>query len=155
MEKLAESLDIDVEVEQDMGKVVTTIEIINGDDEGAFRRGTIPESAIRRVKLEALVDTGSTALSISESDILKLGLPIHSEVISRFANGQTVKRKVYGPANLVCMKRKVIAFVLGGFPNTPALLGQIPLEALDFHIDPTNRRLIPNPDSPDMPLYHM
>jgi hypothetical protein len=33
--------------------------------------------------------------------------------------------------------------------DLPPLLGQIPLESLDFVIDPRNQRLAPNPESPD------
>ena len=33
--------------------------------------------------------------------------------------------------------------------NVPDLLGQIPLELLDFVVDAKNRKLIPNPDHGD------
>lgn len=39
--------------------------------------------------------------------------------------------------------------------KTYALLGQIPLEALDFHFDPLGQRLLPNPDFPDRRLSEM
>ena len=36
-----------------------------------------------------------------------------------------------------------------------ALLGQIPLESLDFWVDPSGQRLVPNPESPDVQLSKM
>ena len=36
--------------------------------------------------------------------------------------------------------------------ETQILLGQIPLEAMDFIVDPKSGELMPRPESPDMPL---
>ncbi|NQE53630.1 hypothetical protein C5S29_08550 [ANME-1 cluster archaeon GoMg3.2] len=36
--------------------------------------------------------------------------------------------------------------------GTQILLGQIPLEAMDLIVDPKTGKLMPHPESPDMPL---
>jgi hypothetical protein len=45
------------------------------------------------------------------------------------------------------------AFVLPA--GATALIGQIPLEALDLIVDPKSREVMVNPASPDMPLLDL
>jgi hypothetical protein len=35
------------------------------------------------------------------------------------------------------------------------LLGAVPLEEMDWHVSPQERRLLPNPESPDEPLLSL
>ena len=40
-------------------------------------------------------------------------------------------------------------------PTAEALIGQIALEGMDLHVDCVNRRLIPSPNSPILPLLNL
>jgi predicted aspartyl protease len=140
----------------EMGKVMVEIELVNPIDEGMHRLGHLKANEVRRIKLSALVDTGASLLSIPESDLQKLGLPVLREAVSRYANGQTAKRKIYGPAVVHVMGRNGSVSVLAGHPGMPALLGQLPLEELDFMVDPKRQRLVPgHPESPDVQLVEV
>jgi predicted aspartyl protease len=77
------------------------------------------------VEVEALVDTGATRLQLKPSVIRGLGLEKVDNVISQTSNGRA--RRAVGE-------------------NVPNLVGQIPLEYLDFVVDSKKRKLIPNPE---------
>ena len=84
----------------DMGKVFVEVELVNTYDEEACRLGTLKAAQIRRTKVNVLVDTGATAMSIPDEEIKKLGLPLFKKVNTRFASGQVVSRNVYGPVKI-------------------------------------------------------
>ncbi len=136
----------------EMGKVTVDIELSNYRDREDCEAGKLGTDKVRAVKLSALVDTGSTML-IAPAEVIKiLGLHRIRTTRSRIADGKIIERGVYGPARLALMGREVLVEVAEGPSSIPVLLGQIPLESLDFHIDPKGQRLIPNPESPDMAL---
>jgi hypothetical protein len=68
----------------------------------------------------------------------------------RIANGETIEVRYVGPVKIGLMGREVYtgAMVMGN----EVLLGAIPLEDLDLHVDPRRGRLMPNPESPDRPM---
>ncbi|MGD2086347.1 MAG: hypothetical protein PVH61_09210 [Candidatus Aminicenantes bacterium] len=53
------------------------------------------------------------------------------------------------------MGRQTECRVLIKKPGAPVLVGQIPLEDLDFLIDMTKEDLVVNPESPFMPMAYM
>ena len=141
---------------ENMGKVVVEVELINSYDAEKCEDGLLKPELVRRMKLPTLVDTGSTLLSIPEDEIKKLGLRLFKEVQSRFANGQTAMRKIYGPVVIKLMGRSDIVLAMAGHPGMPALLGQIPLEGLDLMVDSKRQRLVPgHPDFPDVQLVEV
>ena len=137
-----------------VGKVVVEVEIVNYDDEADLRRGFIKTDKVRRAIVPMLIDTGMTSMSLPEDVIEKLGLSVLKEVKSRFANGQSAMRKVYGPVHLSIMGRDAYTSTLASHAGVPPLLGQIPLEGLDLMVDSKRQRLVPgHPDSPDVQMY--
>ena len=139
-----------------MEKVVVDIELLNSYDDESCQKGVLRPDQVRRITIPALVDKGATLLSIPEDDIKKMGLSVVKEVNSRFANGQTAIRKVYGPVKIKLMGRVDVVLALAGHPGLPALLGQIPLEGLDLMVDSKRQRLIPgHPDYPDSQLVEV
>ena len=140
---------------QAMGKVVVEIEVVNSEDVGLQRRSLLTSGEVRRAKLMALVDTGATMISIPEDAIERLGLPVVRQATSKYADGRTERRNIYGPATLNLLGRTCTVDVLSSHTGQPALLGQLPLEGLDLLVDPRRQRLIPNPESPDMPMVDM
>src|SRR5438045_8302799 len=59
-----------------MGFVYAEIELISGDDLALHRRGFLSEDKIKRIKVNALADSGSYILVISEHLRDQLDLPI-------------------------------------------------------------------------------
>jgi len=102
----------------------------------------------RSIKADALVDTGATRLYLRSSVIKALGLKKAGEVDSKTTNGVR-RRAVFQPVQLELMGRNGIFEAVEVDDSVPNLLGQIPLEYLDFVIDPKGRKLIPNPEHGD------
>ena len=121
---------------------------------GVFRvdfslaNASLPGRAEQDVR--AVVDTGSMHLSITPLIAKQLGLVAVDTRSVRVADGRLVEAPYVGPIKLQLMGRSVFtaAIVLDGEP----LLGAIPLEDLDLHVDPQRMRLVPNPESPDRPM---
>ena len=130
-----------------MGKVTVTIKLTNqGDLVAAHRK--LSKAKPRVVEVEALVDTGATRLYLKPSVIRALGLEKVDTVVSQTTNGPT-RRAVYEPVRLEVQGRYGNFDVVDIGENVPNLLGQIPLEYLDFVVDSKNRKLIPNPEHGD------
>jgi clan AA aspartic protease len=108
------------------------------------RKGLLPPDQIRRIEVDdALVDTGATGLSMPRRLIQQLGLdPLRTRTALTSAGNVTVQ--VYGTARLTIQGRDCPIDVSEVADGCPVLIGQIPLEALDFVVDPA-RRLIGNP----------
>jgi len=135
--------------EDEVGKVTVEIQLTSDRDIGKAADGALPADKIRSTKVQAIVDTGATILVLPLSVIEQLGLPVIREARSRFADGRSMMRKIYGPIKLEVQRRVAIVEALCAPEGVPALLGQVPLELLDLLVDSKNRRLIPNPESSD------
>ena len=126
-----------------MGKVVVTIKLTNLKDlflnSAGARRGKP-----REMQVETLVDTGATRLYLKPSVIKRLGLQRVDTVRSRTTNGDAIRYK-YEPVQLELMGRWENFDVIEGPEHVPNLLGQVPLEVLDFVVDSKGQKLIPNP----------
>src|SRR4051812_41611290 len=107
-----------------MGKVQVEVELSSTEDEALLRRGMIQPNQLRRTKVSMLVDTGATLMSIPEEEMRKLDLPVFKEMTSRYANGQSSIRKVYGPVRIQIMGRETAVLTLASHPGMPCLLGQ-------------------------------
>ncbi len=130
-----------------MGKVIVKIKLTNQGDLVALHR-KLSKAKPRSVEIEALVDTGATRLYLKPSVIKALGLEKVDEVISQTTNGPA-KRSVYESVRLEVQGRYGDFNVVDIGESVPNLLGQIPLEYLDFVVDSKNRKLIPNPEHGD------
>ena len=130
-----------------MGKVIVKIKVTNLFDLGARHR-KLSTAAPREVEVEALVDTGATRLYLKPSVIRALGLEQVDSVISQTTNGPA-QRGVYEPVRLEVQGRFGNFDVMDVSERVPNLLGQIPLEYLDFVVDAKNCNLIPNPEHGD------
>ena len=128
-----------------MGKVVVTASIENAEDLALAARGIIPLEEVRRIEVhDALVDTGATMLCMPKRLIQQLGLrPFRTRRILSSAGLATVQ--MYGCVRLTIQGRECTTDVIELPDDCPVLIGQIPLEALDFVVDPNTQRLIGNP----------
>ncbi len=127
-----------------MGHTIETIKVQNAYDIYDAKQKRIPESEIRTIEVEAIVDTGTTYVCLSRKDIEKLGLPFHKNVEIKTANGKA-SRRTYEGAKIFLNDRTFVMEVMENDNDTPALIGYLLLEALDLVVDPKTQKAIPNP----------
>jgi len=130
-----------------MGRIVVRVKLTNYVEQ-QLKMLKLLKGQPRWVESEALVDTGATRLYLKSSVIRALGLKKEGEVISKTTNGSR-RRAVYQPVRLDLMGRHGAFQVVEVGEDVPNLLGQIPLEYLDFVVDPKRQKLIPNPEYGD------
>lgn len=126
-----------------MGKIIVRIKLTNHGDLVAVRR-KLSKARPRTLEVEALADTGATRLYLKPSVIQKLGLERTDTVRSKTTNGDAIRYK-YEPVQLELMGRRENFDVVEVPEEVPNLVGQVPLEVLDFVVDPRGQKLIPNP----------
>jgi predicted aspartyl protease len=130
-----------------MGKVIVKLKLTNYL-EMELKRLKLLKTKPRTVEAEALVDTGATRLYLQSGLIKALGLRKTSDIRSKTTNGVR-RRSVFQPVQLELMGRNGAFEVVEIDDDVPNLLGQIPLEYLDFVVDPKGQKLIPNPEHGD------
>ena len=126
-----------------MGKVIASFTLTNYADLVA-KQLKVLKGKPRTVEVEALVDTEATRLYLKPSIIKALGLSKTGTVNSRTTKGNRT-RGVYSPVKMELLGREGNFDVVDIDEDVPSLLGQIPLEYLDFIIDPKSRCLRGNP----------
>lgn len=123
-----------------MGIVYTTLKIRNAINKGNF------------VEINAKVDTGAIMLVIPQQLADELNLPITRKQTVKYANEQRDNLNVVWGVELeVCGRKGVFEAVVQPNKNY-ALLGAIPMEALDLIVEPATLGIYPNPRSPEMPM---
>ena len=127
-----------------MGRVIVQIKLTNYVEE-QMKKLKLLKGQPHSVETEALVDTGATRLCLQSRVIRALGLRKEGEIVSRTTNGRR-KRAVYQAARLDLMGRHGNFDVVEVDDEVPNLLGQVPLEVLDFVVDPKRQKLIANPE---------
>ena len=132
-------------MESTMGRVTTPALIENLEDLWMADRGLQTAESVRRVQVEdALVDTGAMILSLPTNVIQQLGLKSTGQKRTMTAGGPRLA-SVFQAVRLHVQDRDCIVEVLEVPDAVPVLIGQVPLEILDFVVDMPNRRLIGNP----------
>jgi len=128
-----------------MGRVVVSAKIENLVDYLEVMQGKKKPEEIRTLAMDdALVDTGATTLSMPKRLITQLGLlPLRARP-SRTAAGSRMVQ-VYAAVRLTVQGRECTCDVVEVADDCPVLIGQVPLELLDFVVDPQLQLLIPNP----------
>jgi clan AA aspartic protease len=128
-----------------MGRVTVAAKIENWGDLYMVEKGLIQPDHVHRIEVsDALVDTGAAALSMPKSLIDQLGLIPFRSRTARTSAGM-VTFKVYGAARLTVQGRECQVDVVELPEGSSVLIGQVPLELLDFVVDPRNQCLIGNP----------
>jgi len=112
------------------------------------RRHIIGEDEIKRMHINALVDTGSHMLCINETIQEQLQFPVVEKRKAQLANSSVLECDVVSMVELKFKNRRTIcnAMVLPG--DSEPLLGAIPLEDMDVLIHPLRQELIVNPEHP-------
>ena len=133
-----------------MGEIRTKVTLTNALDEALARRGKLPPEEVRRIEVDALVDTGAIRTVIPPQLVQELGLAIRGQRVAEYADGRKESVGVTEPLVVECLHRDTLeeALLLGD----DVLVGQTVLAKLDLLADCANRRLIPNPAHPNQPV---
>ncbi len=119
------------------------------------KRGLIPPEQVRRITVpDALVDTAATLLSLPTRLIQQLGLTKTStkRVTSSTGGGEAA---VYDAVRLTIKDRFCTMDVMELPDDVPVLIGQLPLEHLDFVVNLRSRSLIGNPTHGGEHVYEL
>jgi clan AA aspartic protease len=138
-----------------VGRVITEATIESLEDLWALRNGQRKPEDVRRVTVpDALVDTGATLLSLPTRLIRQLGLKERSKKRVTSSSG-VVETGLYDAVRLTIQGRECTMDVMEVPDDVPVLIGQIPLEHLDFVIDPRSRTLTGNPAHGGEHMYEL
>jgi predicted aspartyl protease len=128
-----------------MGRVIVEARIENLADILNGPSDIATAANVRAVDVkEALIDTGASNLGMPSRLIEELGLKPLGTRYARIPGGSK-NFSVYGGVRLNVMGRNCICDVLELPDECPVLIGQVPLEILDFLVDPVGQKLIGNP----------
>jgi len=139
-----------------MGRVTVSLRLENMADLLLAERGIIPPEQIHSLEVpDALVDTGATYLCMPLGNIQQLGFdrPLATRQSQTAAGVRTVG--IYGPAKLTIQGRFCSVDIAEVADGCPVLIGQVPLELLDFVVDPQKRELTGNPRHGGQPMIEV
>ena len=136
-----------------MGEVRTTVKINYATDVGMHRRGMVPADHVRRVTVEAVVDTGAVRSCIPVDLEEELGLATIRHINAQMANGQVESVELTEATYIDIMGRVATEsfLVLGG----EVLIGQTALESTDLLVDRDRQKVITNPDHPNSAIIRI
>lgn len=104
------------------------------------------------VECDALVDCGAIDLCLPVELVERLRLePLGSASVIT-ADGSQHEYRLVGIVECEVGGRRCFAQVIELPRGAQPLLGGVPMEHMDWHVSPLERRLVPNPRSPDKPL---
>jgi clan AA aspartic protease len=131
-----------------MGLVYADIELVNAGEIFLAQKGYIKPTEVKRMNVNALVDTGASTLTINENIKIQLDLIELDEREVILADGSRQKLPIVGPIEIRFENRKTTtsAVVVPGADKI--LLGVIPIEDMDILIDARQEKLIINPKTP-------
>lgn len=129
-----------------MGKVLVTARLENLEDLYRVSQGSLPTEQVRCVEVtDALVDTGATGLLLLRRLIAQFGLqPLRAPQARTIAG--SVPLQVYRAVRLTIQDRDCISDVAEIGDEHSVVIGQVPLELMDWVVDPRGQRLIGNPE---------
>jgi predicted aspartyl protease len=130
---------------RDVGRIVVPMRVENLGDLELVVRGNLTADQVRSLEVEALVDTGAKYVGLPASLIKQLGLHYSYSKHARTAAG-LIEQRIYSAVQVYVHDRFAISDVSELPEDSPGLLGQIPLELMDFWIDTTNQKLVGNPE---------
>ena len=121
-----------------MGLIYTDIELINPK-----------KSALKPMKVKALVDTDAVTVCIPERIVIQLQMNELEKREVTTAEGRVIEVPYAGPLQVHFENRNCFtgALVMGD----SVLLGSVPLEDMDLIINPRLRKVTVNPNSPNIP----
>ena len=134
-----------------MGEIRARLVLENQRDRVLADAGHLDSARIRRVEIDALVDTGAVMTLLPQDVVEALGLPLDGTITVTLANEDTIELPRARLLSLALGDRQMDTDCLVGPPRCEPLLGQLVLERLDLILDPVKRVVSPRPESPFRP----
>jgi predicted aspartyl protease len=131
-----------------MGEVRARVVLENQADRILADAGHLESARVRRVELDALVDTGAVMTLLPQDAVETLGLPFDGKRIVTLANEEKIELPRARLLSLTLGDRQMDTDCLVGPPRCEPLVGQLVLERLDLIVDPTKHVVSPRPESP-------
>jgi clan AA aspartic protease len=107
----------------------------------------------KSLDVRAMVDAGAMFLCIPEETAAQLGFDSNEVETVRItvADGRSINVPKVAPIKIEFSNRNYVteAFVVGN----EALLGVVPIEAMDLVVDPVSQQLLVNPAHPNYPVF--
>jgi clan AA aspartic protease len=125
-----------------MGQVVTEITLVNVADLSNAEGGYISMDRVRKETVQAIVDTGTMRLFITEDLYQKLGLDHKGDVIHILEDGSKLTCKVTSGVYVHWNNRSTVVNAVVKPSIERVVLGLIPLEGMDVMVDPCNQTLV-------------
>lgn len=128
-----------------MGRVVVEAKIENLEDAYRVARGELDAGEARQTLVsKALIDTGATTLCLPRPLIDTLGLRLRRTRPMLTAGGLR-DVGLFDAVRLTIQDRDCVVDVSELPADCPVLIGQVPLELMDWVVDPRGQQLIGNP----------
>jgi len=105
-----------------------------------YAQGKRELESVRRIDLEALVDTGATFPALPNDKVEELGLPIIGESEAEVAAGREKVRLTLGVTQID--DRTAGSYIMIRPKGTTPLIGVVALEQMGYRVDPTTGKLI-------------
>jgi len=129
-----------------LSKVLVAARIENLEDLFRVEQDQLAPDQVRHVEVtNALADTGAMMLSLPRRLIEHLGLKQYRTRQVKTSSGYA-EAGIYAAVRLTIQGRDCHVDVASVHDECPVLVGQVPLELLDFVVDPVNRCLCGNPE---------
>lgn len=115
-------------------------------------RFTPPNEQGEEISCDALVDSGAAELALPVDLIERLRLQELGNVRVFTADGGEHDYRVFGIAEVEVQGRTCQVRAIELPHGAEPLLGAVPLEEMDWHVSAMEKKLVPNPRSPNKPL---
>lgn len=140
---------------QEMGRVLVSAKLENLGDLWNVEQGLKSADDVRSVIVdEALVDTGCTSVGLPRRLIEQLGLSFMQRRPVRGVTGKA-EATIYGTVRLTVHDRFCISDAMEVPDDCPVLIGQVPLELLDFVVNSKQQKLMGNPEHGGEQMYEL
>jgi hypothetical protein len=128
------------------GKILVAAKLENLGDLVLARQGLLAPDRVRSVEVtDALIDTAVTGLLAPARLIAQLGLDLLRTRQAETIAGQ-MRLATYRAVRLTIQGRDCISDVSEIPDDHSVIVGQVPLELMDWVVDPKGQRLIGNPE---------
>lgn len=115
-------------------------------------RFTPPNEQGEEISCDALVDSGAAELALPIDLVERLRLQELGNVRVFTADGGEHDYRVFGIAEVEVQGRTCQVRAIELPHGAEPLLGAVPLEEMDWHVSALEKKLVPNPRSPNKPL---
>jgi len=124
-----------------LGHIYVKAMIFNAIDYVRYLGGELRLEDVRKVEVEALVDSGATFPALPEDIVSKLGLPKIGEHVAETAEGVR-KIELMGMVIIMIENRVAGTPVIKRPKGTTPLIGVVALEQMGFRVDPVTGKLV-------------